>query len=720
MAKTLFEIVEDEETEESVKRVHRLSEMETKEISIVDRAANKKKFLVVKRKDETEGGESDDVDKVVTRTDGGQEFPAGAYAYVPDPTKPSTWKLKLFDMPGDVPNKPSVVLTAAAAQALSPAGFRGNQVQIPSADLAGVKQKVRAAWLKARAGRPPEERQLPTVLKNAEEAAVGDTTVVEAETTNKNLVAARIDAALTRVKAVKAVLEGAEVKKGADLPEVVGSELRSIQFMLKTLAGVAKSVAFMVPAARDVEDCGEIDAKVKKSAEKVLAEIEKRLSALSADLGDSEMLDSSQAKKVDSAADMISKVLHSGGKKVLVVVKGSLSDDQRDALLSEVEKALVGLGDLYVALQTDVVVKGVKVAGEHEIGSMLHGHAASIEKAVSAMLMGMASPRVLSQTLVEDMREIEKSLGAEHPMAFEPLNEVVCEIKKAATMYRARWGSGDKASVVLSTADTKIAEFDSYEEAEMDALRRNIEAVSKIAKRYVVKAGGPKGYQVMDGEKAVGDYDTEEAAKKAAGRMNVAGACKPRHKNEEGSVSDDSTKTEGSETGVSEGDVKKVGRPMQGDRLNRFKAAIAMLKEFAGDMLAGTLCLEKFEKAIDDLGVVMGELEVTKGMAAAQTGGVADERGTGPNSQNAGSGSHPGEAEGEISEDSRLNEVLKRLETVEAERKNDKAAIERQRAEIRMLKKRRAAPSTPPIDSVGDGKKTSTPVSAWPRDLNDL
>lgn len=61
------------------------------------------------------------------------------YAYVPDPEKPSTWKL-----PIDTPARVS-----AAAQALSPEGYRGNTVEIPESDLAEVKRKVREAYKKA-------------------------------------------------------------------------------------------------------------------------------------------------------------------------------------------------------------------------------------------------------------------------------------------------------------------------------------------------------------------------------------------------------------------------------------------------------------------------------------------------------------------------------------------------------------------------------------------
>ncbi len=35
----------------------------------------------------------------VYKTENGMQFPAEAYAYVPDPDKPSTWKLRLWEDP---------------------------------------------------------------------------------------------------------------------------------------------------------------------------------------------------------------------------------------------------------------------------------------------------------------------------------------------------------------------------------------------------------------------------------------------------------------------------------------------------------------------------------------------------------------------------------------------------------------------------------------------
>lgn len=100
------------------------------------------------------------------RTQGGTRFRRNAWAL--NAGNPSEWKLRLFDSQADADaNRPSVRLTAAAAQALGPAGFRGQRVQLPSGARQRVIGRVRAAWLRARrqAGQEVGRDDLPTVLK---------------------------------------------------------------------------------------------------------------------------------------------------------------------------------------------------------------------------------------------------------------------------------------------------------------------------------------------------------------------------------------------------------------------------------------------------------------------------------------------------------------------------------------------------------------------------
>ena len=95
--------------------------------------------------------------ELATKAVGGEAHPASDFAYVPDPTKPSTWKFPIFDK--------SHVANAAA---------RANQSDIPEEDIGAVKKKIRAAHrrllpdvpvpdsLKAEGGPMPDDAQLST------------------------------------------------------------------------------------------------------------------------------------------------------------------------------------------------------------------------------------------------------------------------------------------------------------------------------------------------------------------------------------------------------------------------------------------------------------------------------------------------------------------------------------------------------------------------------
>jgi len=68
-----------------------------------------------------------------TKSVDGADHPAGDFAYVPDPSKPSTWKLPIFDA------------NHVRAALASLGGSHGNPPDIPAAAMAGVKRKIKAA-----------------------------------------------------------------------------------------------------------------------------------------------------------------------------------------------------------------------------------------------------------------------------------------------------------------------------------------------------------------------------------------------------------------------------------------------------------------------------------------------------------------------------------------------------------------------------------------------
>lgn len=110
--------------------------------------------------DDEDDNEDDDMSmsKAATKREDGEDFPAEAFAYVPDPEMPSTWKLRLWD---SLEQRETVAQVSRAVAALSPSGFRGNRVQIPAEDLPSVKAKVRAAWRRVNG----PDREVPAVIK---------------------------------------------------------------------------------------------------------------------------------------------------------------------------------------------------------------------------------------------------------------------------------------------------------------------------------------------------------------------------------------------------------------------------------------------------------------------------------------------------------------------------------------------------------------------------
>lgn len=100
--------------------------------------------------------------EAVTKKEADGAHPASDYAYVPDKTKPSTWKLRI-DTAKNV---------AGAAAAFSKGGFRGKHVQLPAGVVKSVKARVRAAWKKFYPDKDASE--MPDSLK--------ESTVVEAIT----------------------------------------------------------------------------------------------------------------------------------------------------------------------------------------------------------------------------------------------------------------------------------------------------------------------------------------------------------------------------------------------------------------------------------------------------------------------------------------------------------------------------------------------------------
>lgn len=99
--------------------------------------------------------------QAVKKTEGGYEYPASCYAYVPDAESVDTWKLRMC---APETNEITREQLGAAAAAFSPGGFRGNKVELPSEDVDKVKAKLRSEYAKLDVAR----EDMPESIKSLE------------------------------------------------------------------------------------------------------------------------------------------------------------------------------------------------------------------------------------------------------------------------------------------------------------------------------------------------------------------------------------------------------------------------------------------------------------------------------------------------------------------------------------------------------------------------
>lgn len=113
----------------------KISRLNLSELSIVDAPANPKAKVVLFKR----GAEKP------IKTEDGNEYTAEDYLYVPDPEKPSTWKLRIAEYV-DGRKQVTARQVGRAIAALSPGGFRGNRVELPDEAVSQVKAKLRRLW----------------------------------------------------------------------------------------------------------------------------------------------------------------------------------------------------------------------------------------------------------------------------------------------------------------------------------------------------------------------------------------------------------------------------------------------------------------------------------------------------------------------------------------------------------------------------------------------
>lgn len=141
-----------------------------------------------------------------TKTDDGVEYGSDAYLYVPDPDKPSTWKLRVKEVVGGQKKVTRAQLGRAAA-ALGP-GFRGQKVELPAGEKAKVVKKLISLYHKLGV----EDDEIPKYLKAMEK----EVTDMEEKEIRKLL---GIDEKANIEESIKGLVAKADDKK---LREVLG------------------------------------------------------------------------------------------------------------------------------------------------------------------------------------------------------------------------------------------------------------------------------------------------------------------------------------------------------------------------------------------------------------------------------------------------------------------------------------------------------------------
>lgn len=128
------------------------------------------------------------------KTEAGKEYPKEAYLYVPDPDKPSTWKLRIWETPEKKITRSQL---GRAAAAFSPGGFRGQKVELPSDEVKTVKNKLISLYKKDGA----EKDEIPSYLFEESKNEGGEDSMAE------NVKLEEFEKRLVEIEKEKKVLE---------------------------------------------------------------------------------------------------------------------------------------------------------------------------------------------------------------------------------------------------------------------------------------------------------------------------------------------------------------------------------------------------------------------------------------------------------------------------------------------------------------------------------
>ena len=311
---------------------------------------------------------SDEVEKAMApkKTEDGVEYPAEAFAYVPDPEKPSTWKLRLWESPDDKITARQVGMAVAALGA----GFRGNKVEIPAGDLGSVKAKVRSAWSKANPDR--DESDMPPVLKSTEEVPMENMDEFEkADKPSYEDLAAALEKANARIREMEQGMMAKAASEDEDdvlkaAPEAVRKAFEDMQKAVEEAQAKSEAAEAELRKERDERADAEAVAKARDAF---------------ANLGlDAEKVGPALRRLADSDADLAKSV-----EDVLVAANAKVESAD---IFSEIGKsAAPSLGGAYE--RAEAMAKA----------AVADGTSATIEQALVSVFA--ANPDLYNQHLAE-------------------------------------------------------------------------------------------------------------------------------------------------------------------------------------------------------------------------------------------------------------------------------------------------------------------------------
>ena len=320
---------------------------------------------------------SDDVEKAARpmKTEDGVEFPAEAYAYVPDAESPSTWKLRLWESPAD---KVTARQVGMAVAALGP-GFRGQRVQIPSEDMDSVKAKVRAAWGEANPDRDKED--MPPVLKATEEVlmekqdmTVEETEMQKAEKPSYDDLEAMLEKANARIAEMEKEMGAKKKPKMAADGEMEDDEDEMPEFLRKEAPEeVRKAYEAMQKAVDDAKaQAAAAEAELRKErAERADAEAVVKARESYANLGlDPEVVGPALRRLADSDADL--------AKSIEGVLTAANAKVESADIFSEIGKSARPSGSAYEkaeAMAKAAVVDGKSATFEQALSDVFTSNA---------------------------------------------------------------------------------------------------------------------------------------------------------------------------------------------------------------------------------------------------------------------------------------------------------------------------------------------------------